>query len=827
MKIVERAGVKLQDILTRSNPWKGQDCARTNCLLCHTKQKTNKNLTQECTKRSLVYETRCLTCENIEYNKIDDLDIQEQEKEKLKKEVKLYKYIGETSRSAFERGWEHVNDMAKLSSKSHMLKHAIGVHPNKDMSEVQFGMRVLKYNTSSFERQIMESVVIQVERQEHFLLNSRTEFNRCSLPRLCAQIGEGEFKQYNKELEIEKIEDEKIETRIRELRKQRNKARMHPTKEIGNAKKKRKIDKNEYINIDTIWGNPIPTKPQKNKIEEGENKKLDKKMRTQSPRPSRGSPSPGTSPEKRQENKPDTELGNCEKPETNTKDWDKLIAEHRQELISEEQEKARIEQEAHSKKEQSWELHNLCKEYLEENSQDWKKLREKRINEQNRILRLEKAGILTRKARMKALENNINTGIEKLTIEQRNKLRQEQEKREEIELKNAKKDLWTLKGREKKIVPQETIKKIQELGRTAIRIKELLDQEKQRVQEEKAEQVRQETERRTRKEKMEQNKKKIKQLQEKWAMYRWINEYIEKNSKFWDQEKRKREKERQNKLEEWDRNNRFEKIKLLKEKLKNKNHSEIERNQNAEQQENTRWSVWRSPEQQDKIKTPSTPKPDKINKEKEDQKKQEFYPIFKIRLKTPKCLKKPTPEPPKNTCKNVPDNIAQKLGGGVTKENPKSPENNKKNLDKIPENPPDKIPHKKTQNITREHNPRKNKITQYLTTPQVPKITYTPPSPQKAISPQKTQPPTSCKNKRKLRLKEDQKLREYWNNIAKNKQPKDQSLTMTKCSVDKVQQVSNTDGANNHRADNPVNMSSKRKSTQISVANYFTKKSQD
>ena len=191
------------------------------------------------------------------------------------------------------------------------MKHAIGVHPNKDMSEVQFGMRVLKFNTSSFERQIMESVVIQVERQEHFLLNSRTEFNRCSLPRLCAQIGEGEFKQYNKELEIEKIEDEKIETRIRELRKQRNKARMHPTKEIGNAKKKRKIDKNEYINIDTIWGNPTPTKPQKNKIEEGENKKLDKKMRTQSPRPSRGSPSPGTSPEKKQENKHDTELGNC------------------------------------------------------------------------------------------------------------------------------------------------------------------------------------------------------------------------------------------------------------------------------------------------------------------------------------------------------------------------------------------------------------------------------------------------------------------------------------------------------------------------------------
>ena len=72
IKIVERAGIKLQDLLTTSNPWKGADCGRQNCLLCLTKQITNKNLTQECTRRSLVYETRCLSCEQEETRKIEE-----------------------------------------------------------------------------------------------------------------------------------------------------------------------------------------------------------------------------------------------------------------------------------------------------------------------------------------------------------------------------------------------------------------------------------------------------------------------------------------------------------------------------------------------------------------------------------------------------------------------------------------------------------------------------------------------------------------------------------------------------------------------------------
>ena len=55
LKVVERAGTKLEDILTKSNPWQGIDCGRKLCLLCETKEKTGKNKGQDCHKRSCVY----------------------------------------------------------------------------------------------------------------------------------------------------------------------------------------------------------------------------------------------------------------------------------------------------------------------------------------------------------------------------------------------------------------------------------------------------------------------------------------------------------------------------------------------------------------------------------------------------------------------------------------------------------------------------------------------------------------------------------------------------------------------------------------------------
>ena len=62
LKIVERGGTKLEDILIKKNLWAGDCCDREACLLCSTKMKDDKIHQKSCTKRNLVYKTWCHTC---------------------------------------------------------------------------------------------------------------------------------------------------------------------------------------------------------------------------------------------------------------------------------------------------------------------------------------------------------------------------------------------------------------------------------------------------------------------------------------------------------------------------------------------------------------------------------------------------------------------------------------------------------------------------------------------------------------------------------------------------------------------------------------------
>ena len=133
-----------------------------------------------------------------------------------------------------------------------MLKHVLLNHPGQEPDKIRFGMRIIRTCKSSFERQIHESVLIQREREQHNILNSRSEYNRCSLPRLTTQLGESEYKKYSDELAEEKKQDEILEAKIRELRKLRNKARLAPQKREQQKTKRRKLNENnEYISLGT------------------------------------------------------------------------------------------------------------------------------------------------------------------------------------------------------------------------------------------------------------------------------------------------------------------------------------------------------------------------------------------------------------------------------------------------------------------------------------------------------------------------------------------------------------------------------------------------
>ena len=183
----------------------------------------------------------CYTCDEREKRRIEEEEKDEKERERRLKGRKIFKYIGESARSVYERSREHLSDMEQLKPCTHLLKHLLDVHEGEERSEIQFGIKVIKYTRSSFERQILESVIIQQERHHH-LLNSKAEYNRSAVPRLATKIGESQYKKWEKDIEIEKEKHEKLEERIRQLRKERNKERRNPGQRQQPAGKRRKVE---------------------------------------------------------------------------------------------------------------------------------------------------------------------------------------------------------------------------------------------------------------------------------------------------------------------------------------------------------------------------------------------------------------------------------------------------------------------------------------------------------------------------------------------------------------------------------------------------------
>ena len=119
MKVVEEAGDKLIDMLRSTNPWKGEHCGREDCWLCWTKEMTGKDKTQDCTRRSVVYETWCETCLRADIAEIEESTEDDEERKRKIEQIQRYKYIGETARSAYERGVEHQSALDKLQEDSH------------------------------------------------------------------------------------------------------------------------------------------------------------------------------------------------------------------------------------------------------------------------------------------------------------------------------------------------------------------------------------------------------------------------------------------------------------------------------------------------------------------------------------------------------------------------------------------------------------------------------------------------------------------------------------------------------------------------------------
>ena len=85
-----------------------------------------------------------------------------------------------------------------------------------------FRMKVLSFKRSAYERQVHESMLIQQNRK-HMLLYSRSEFNRCSIPRLTVKLGDKEMSELATSLRAEQKKEDELEKVIRDLKKQSKK----------------------------------------------------------------------------------------------------------------------------------------------------------------------------------------------------------------------------------------------------------------------------------------------------------------------------------------------------------------------------------------------------------------------------------------------------------------------------------------------------------------------------------------------------------------------------------------------------------------------------
>ena len=123
-----------------------------------------------------------------------------------------------------------------------MLKHIILFHEDKEEQEVEFNMRVMKFHRSAFERQIHESVLIQSYRRENNIMNSRTEYNRCSVPRLGVKMNERAVKEVGEEEAI-KLEQE-LEERIKTMKRTR---KIPGGANDGPAKKRLRLSQEQML----------------------------------------------------------------------------------------------------------------------------------------------------------------------------------------------------------------------------------------------------------------------------------------------------------------------------------------------------------------------------------------------------------------------------------------------------------------------------------------------------------------------------------------------------------------------------------------------------
>ena len=106
------------------------------------------------------------------------------------------------------------------------MKHYLRYHDGEDPDEMKMGMKIHTFRKSAFERQVAEAVTIQQVQKNHHLMNSKSEYRACKIPRITIKMGDTEMYEETERRRREQREDDELEARIKTMRRMSQKRRM-------------------------------------------------------------------------------------------------------------------------------------------------------------------------------------------------------------------------------------------------------------------------------------------------------------------------------------------------------------------------------------------------------------------------------------------------------------------------------------------------------------------------------------------------------------------------------------------------------------------------
>ena len=188
IRVVERLGPTLENLLCKGSPWKFRGCSRIDCFPCQH----GEGAWGDCESESVNYTISCLEC---------------------KKKGKDVEYLGESARTMYDRGAEHLNDLLTQAKGKPLWEHVREDHDG-EIQTSWFRMKLVKKSRSALQRQIREALEIEGSGAE-VVLNRKGEWNGSRIPRIRVEVGdridEGETK-----LRSDKDEEKKYLRMIRD-----------------------------------------------------------------------------------------------------------------------------------------------------------------------------------------------------------------------------------------------------------------------------------------------------------------------------------------------------------------------------------------------------------------------------------------------------------------------------------------------------------------------------------------------------------------------------------------------------------------------------------